>query len=95
MKDIVKIQNKLQNKWITQKYFVVFKSIKDCYLRQVIDRKSIYKLNRMPKKDNWYSVKMPKDYFNWDDKRRASITNEEKEQENIEKALEFIDQILR
>jgi len=38
---------------------------------------------------------MPKDYFNWDDKRRASITNEEKEQENIEKALEFIDQILR
>jgi len=38
---------------------------------------------------------MPKDYFNWDDQRRASITNEEKEQENIEKALEFIDQILR
>lgn len=39
--------------------------------------------------------KMPKDYFNWDDKRRASITEDEKEQENIEKALEFIDQILR
>ena len=39
--------------------------------------------------------KMPKDYFNWDDARRTSITNEEKEEENVEKALEFIDQILR
>ena len=47
------------------------------------------------KRQNQYSIKMPKDYFNWDDQRRASITNEEKEQENIEKALEFIDQILR
>ena len=38
---------------------------------------------------------MPKDYFNWDDKRRTSISHEQIEKENIEKALEFIDQITR
>lgn len=38
---------------------------------------------------------MPKDYFNWDEKRRVSVTDEEKERENQEKALEFVDQILR
>ena len=32
---------------------------------------------------------MPKDYFNWDDKRRTSISHEQIEKENIEKALEF------
>ena len=45
------------------------------------------------KNQDWH--KMPKDYFNWDDARRTSITIEEKEEENVEKALEFIDQILR
>ena len=38
---------------------------------------------------------MPKDYFNWDEKRRVSVTDEQKERENQEKALEFVDQILR
>ena len=38
---------------------------------------------------------MPKDYFNWDDRRRGSVTGEEKEREDQEKAMEFIDQILR